>query len=198
MKKLIVPRKFVSMMPPAVGSCFRRWAEYMYANVQFSLPDSELHSTAHCERVLLYAMLMTPRIFVDDEQALTILAHAAIFHDTRRDNEGKDTGHGGRAAEYYGAFCREHSELTYSPEAAVIMRYHDRHDNKGEEAIAQEFPDSAKRVCTLYRVFKDADALDRWRLGPRGLNPDFLRTDEAIHLVGFARKLVELTRSIDW
>lgn len=198
MKKLIVPRKFVSLMPPAVGSCFRRWAEYMYSSVQFNMPDSVMHSTAHSERVLLYAMLMVPRVFPDDEQALTTLAHAAIFHDTRRENEMKDSGHGARAAAYYEEFCREHSELTFIPAAAAIMRYHDRRDELGEEAIAQEFPDSAERVRLLYHLFKDADALDRWRLGPRGLNPDFLRTDEAIHLVGFARKLVDVTRPIDW
>lgn len=198
MKKLIVPRKFVSLMPPAVGSCFRRWAEYMYSSVQFNMPDSVAHSTAHSERVLLYAMLMAPRVFPDDEQALTTLAHAAVFHDTRRENEWKDTGHGARAAAYYEEFCREHSELTFIPAAAAIMRYHDRRDELGEESIARDFPDSAERVRLLYHIFKDADALDRWRLGPRGLNPDYLRTDEAIHLVGFARKLVEVTRPIDW
>jgi len=48
-------------------------------------------------------------------------------------------------------------------------------------------------VSLLYRIFKDADALDRWRLGRYALNPDYLRTREAEALVGFARKLVELT-----
>ena len=79
------------------------------------------------------------------------------------------------------------------PEAACLMRWHDRHDERGEEAIRAAFPDSADAVLHLYKIFKDADALDRWRLGRWGLNPDYLRTDRALALVDFARKLVMLT-----
>ncbi len=128
-----------------------------------------------------------------EERDLTILAHAAVFHDTRREDEGKDAGHGARAAAFYEEFCRAHEELVYMPEAACIIRWHDRHDQRGEEAIAQEFAGRAEYVTRLYKAFKDADALDRWRLGRRGLNPDFLRTDKATHLVDFAKKLVMLT-----
>lgn len=38
--------------------------------------------------------------------------------------------------------------------------------------------------------FKDADALDRFRLGPDGLGIKFLRTEEARHLVDFAKELL--------
>ena len=190
---MIVPSKFVRALPPAVGKCFKKWAEYMYQSVPFQLADSPIHATAHCERVLLYALLIGAVELGDDSRALTILAHASIFHDTRREDEGKDTGHGARAAAFYEEFCKSHLELTFLPEAACLMRWHDRHDERGEEAIRTAFPDSADAVVHLYKIFKDADALDRWRLGRWGLNPDYLRTDRALALVDFARKLVMLT-----
>lgn len=190
---MIVPSKFVRALPPAVGKCFKKWAEYMYQSVPFQLADSPIHATAHCERVLLYALLIGAVELGDDSRALTILAHASIFHDTRREDEGKDTGHGARAAAFYEEFCKTHQELTFLPEAACLMRWHDRHDERGEEAIRAAFPDSADSVLHLYKIFKDADALDRWRLGRWGLNPDYLRTDRALALVDFARKLVMLT-----
>ncbi len=169
----------------------------MYENVQFGMQDSVIHEAAHCERVLLYAMLIALQRFADDEQAFTILAHAAIFHDTRRVDDGLDTGHGARAAAYYEEFCREHLELTYFPEAAIIMSYHDRSDKPGEAAINETFADSSERVRLLYHILKDADALDRWRLGRYGLDPDYLRTNEAINLIGFARILVARTLPAD-
>ena len=84
------------------------------------------------------------------------------------------------------------------PEAAIIMRYHDRSDKAGEAAISEAFADSSERVRLLYHILKDADALDRWRLGRYGLDPDYLRTNEAIHLIGFARILVARTLPTDW
>lgn len=57
------------------------------------------------------------------------------------------------------------------PEAAIIMRYHDRSDKPGEAAIRETFAESSERVRLLYHILKDADALDRWRLGRYGLAP---------------------------
>lgn len=48
-----------------------------------------------------------------------------------------------------------------------------------------------EKIVTLYKIFKDADALDRWRLGHDGLDEAYLRNDEAGELVDFSRKLVE-------
>ena len=48
----------------------------------------------------------------------------------------------------------------------------------------------------LYCIFKDADALDRFRLGPNGLDSRFLRTKEALDMVGFAKNLVRKTSCV--
>lgn len=190
MKNRVVPQKLVRQFSPAVREPFRRWAEYMYEHVPFNMPDSHFHAHAHCERVLLYALLLADKILPGDEEAQTILAHAAVFHDSRRKDDNRDTGHGARAAVFYETFCREHPELLYRPEVACIMRWHDREDSLGREAIEQEFANRAARVAQLFAIFKDADALDRWRLGRFGLDINRLRSDEAAQLAGFSRTLV--------
>ena len=42
----------------------------------------------------------------------------------------------------------------------------------------------------LYKIFKDADALDRFRLSANGLDIKFLRTEEAKGMVTFAKNLI--------
>lgn len=190
---MIIPRETIMAQAPEVAGGFDRWASYMWDFVDFNMPDSPIHAKPHCERVLLHALRIASRLMPADAEAAEILAHAAIFHDTRRFDEYLDTGHGARAAVGYEDFCRRHPELTYHREAAYLMRYHDLDDSKGLAAIRRDFGDDSPRVELLYAVFKDSDALDRWRLGSRGLDPRYLRTSQARDDVGFARDLVVMT-----
>lgn len=162
---------------------FLRWRGILYGNLDFGISDSEFHSKPHCERVLLYALMISDGMEVD-EGWKEALCHACIFHDTRRQDDWLDVGHGDRAAVYYEEYCRT-CNLTFHPKAAIAMKFHDRDDDLGEEAIG----DCADGLL-MYRVLKDADALDRFRLGPDGLDERFLRTPQARRLVGFARDLV--------
>lgn len=190
---MIVPEKEIKHLSPLWQQLFRHWAQYMHEQVRFNMPGSEIHAMPHCERVLLYALLIGESLFGDDEDALTILAHASIFHDTRREDDYLDTGHGARAAVYYEDFCRHHQDISFHPEAVYLMRYHDLDDKVGREAIMRDFPEKAERVLKLYAIFKDADALDRWRLGNRGLDARYLRTDKAKSMVEYARTVVAET-----
>lgn len=189
---MLTPAAFFDALSPSARELFVRWGRFLYSNVRFNMPDSPLHAKPHCERVLYHALTMgTLEMGDDDREALEILAHASIFHDTRRQDEYLDTGHGARAAVYYEAFCREHPDLiAFHPEAVYLMRYHDLDDNRGIEAIRKAFPDKTERVEKLYAIFKDADALDRWRLGRWGLDEKYLRTPSSHTLVKSARELV--------
>lgn len=181
---------------PRVRELCDYWQRYMRDNVVFNMPDSPIHAMSHCERVLAHALSMAAELFEGDEDAITALAHAAIFHDTRRQDDYLDTGHGARAAVYYKAYCDSHPDLNYDERAALLMRYHDLDDELGVKAIERRWgidtPES-RRVRAMYSIFKDADALDRWRLGRYGLDPKFLRTDAAARRVERARRLVEAT-----
>ena len=49
------------------------------------------------------------------------------------------------------------------------------------------------KVTKYAHLVKDADALDRWRLGSYGIDVRYLRTDNARHLLDFAKRIVEET-----
>ena len=63
------------------------------------------------------------------------------------------------------------------------MAFHDRDDLLGEAALAEQ-----ENGVLLYHIFKDADALDRFRLGPNGLNVRYLRTAEGKSLYHYAEQ----------
>ena len=170
----------------AAAPKFIHWCGYMEANLDFSLKNSVLHAMPHCARVLLHALrIAAAEGYEDVEEAL---CHAAIFHDTRRRSENREPGHGARAAYYYIHFCREKG-LAYSQRAATLMTWHDQDDADGVQAIRNIAERERKDWLTAYRIFKDADALDRVRLGADGLNPKMLRTVSARSMTDFARQL---------
>ncbi|KOR87064.1 hypothetical protein AM233_25810 [Bacillus sp. FJAT-22058] len=167
---------------------YELWYKFMDENVEFWLPDSEWHTKAHSARVLLMALLIGHQKGLSDEE-LEKLGMAAIFHDSRRLDDGIDKGHGGRAAEYYKEYCHAH-DLSYETQTYYITYYHDQDDSLGLSEIAKS-PVISERGVLLYQIFKDADALDRFRLGPDALDVNFLRTEEARQLVDFAKYLLQ-------
>lgn len=170
-----------------IKKAYEYWYEYMEQRIEFWLPESELHTKNHCARVLILALLIGHRKGLSDAEKNT-LGMAAIFHDSRRLDDGIDKGHGSRAAEYYKDYCHEH-DLRYDALTYYITSYHDQDDALGLSEIKKSSILS-ERAVLLYQIFKDADALDRFRLGPDGLDVKFIRTEEAHRLVDFAKELL--------
>jgi hypothetical protein len=170
-----------------IKETYERWYAFMENNVEFWLPDSEWHTKSHCARVLLLAILIGHQkgLSVEEKDALGM---AAVFHDSRRLEDGIDKGHGGRAGAYYKNYCSEH-DLPYDEQTYYITYYHDQDDSLGLSEIKKSSALTEKAVL-LYQIFKDADALDRFRLGPDGLDVNFLRTEEARQLVDFAKEVL--------
>ena len=166
---------------------YEQWYAFMEKNIEFWLPESEWHTKSHCARVLLLSLLIGHQKGLSDEEK-DALAMAAVFHDSRRLDDGIDKGHGSRAASYYKDYCREH-DLPYNEQTYVITYYHDQDDSLGLSEIKKS-SSLNERAVLLYQIFKDADALDRFRLGPDGLDANFLRTEEARGLVDFAKDLL--------
>lgn len=173
-------------IPEAVKRDYDRWDLFLEQQVDFSLKDSEKHTKAHCARVLLYALLIAEKMDLSPELR-DALGAAAVFHDSRRQDDWLDVGHGQRAADYYKEFCRT-NPLVYDERVYRIIAYHDREDALGEAALSD-----LEHGVLLYRIFKDADALDRFRLGEKALDEDMLRTAPARSLTDFARYLVAET-----
>lgn len=65
----------------------------------------------------------------------------------------------------------------------LVMAFHDRDDVLGEAALTEQ-----ESGVLLYHIFKDADALDRFRLGPNGLDIRYLRTAEGKSLYRYAEQ----------
>ena len=170
---------------PLIRERYDHWIAFMEKNVTFSLEDSFIHTKLHCARVLLYALAIGKQMDLSNED-LDALGAAAVFHDTRRHDDWLDVGHGQRAAEYYETFCQVEN-MAFDKRTYLIMAFHDRDDSYGIEAMENE--GFAKGVL-LYQIFKDADALDRLRLGAAALDVNMLRTEEAVALVGFAKQIM--------
>ena len=170
----------------SIRSSYDKFTTMMEEQLEFHLADSKRHDAMHCERVLVHALTIGDARALP-ERDMEMLGFASIFHDTRRHNDGLDPGHGMRAAEYYREFC-EQQGLEFFPETFWAMAYHDRRDELGERVIAKESNQNPRWIL-LYHILKDADALDRHRLGAWGLNEDFLRTKEALERVAFSKAL---------
>lgn len=166
---------------------YERWYTFMGETIEFWLPDSAWHTKTHCARVLLLALLIGHQKGLSEEEK-DALGMAAVFHDSRRLDDGIDRGHGSRAAEYYKDYCRKH-DLRYDGQTYYITYYHDQDDSLGLSEIKKS-SSLSERAVLLYQIFKDADALDRFRLGPDAMDVNFLRTKEAYQLIDFAKYLL--------
>lgn len=189
----MIPDIYIQELSDSGREVFLKWDAFLRDKVDFTHPESLIHAVPHSERVLLYALMIAQRELSCDDEALEVLAHAAVFHDTRRFDDYLDVGHGARAAVHYINYCKDHPECTFHPESVCLMRYHDLDDRIGVDAIGKEFGAGSERVSKLYSIFKDADALDRWRLGSRGLDPKYLRTNAAREMSEFSRRVVNDT-----
>ena len=165
---------------------FERWRRFLLREVTFSHSESVCHTTEHVERVLLFALLLGRELEVPSED-LDALALCAVFHDTRRHDDDLDVGHGDQAAAYYREYETERGRTPDDRVARIIAR-HDRRDEVSEEKFREEGADD--ETLLLYRIFKDADAIDRCRFGPKALNERYLRTSAARSLLPVLRPFV--------
>ena len=176
-------------IPKSIQGDYHHWHNFLDAEVQFSLADSEKHTKEHCARVLLFALLIAVKMDLPHEER-EVLCAAAVFHDARRQDDWLDVGHGQRAADYYREYCWTHP-LVFDERAYLVMAFHDRDDALGEAALAEQ-----EDGVLLYRIFKDADALDRFRLGPGGLDARYLRTAEAKSLYQYAEQVFKQKNTV--
>ncbi len=170
----------MEILEPEIKVEYEFWHKFLEEKVNFTHAKSSIHTKDHCRRVLLFALLIAQKKALN-AHLRSILAKACVFHDSRRFDDGFDVGHGDRAAAFYQDFCQKH-HLAYDNLVSGIMAYHDRPDVEGEKAL-KAFKDGV----LLYHIFKDADALDRYRFGALGLDPRYLRTKEALALMDFVK-----------
>ena len=100
---------------------------------------------------------------------------AASYHDVGRTFDGYDIYHGARSALRLAALTGQTGEALVELQAAVTA--HSRPDREMASIVASFQPRDLPHAMALTRLLKDADHLDRVRLGD--LDPKFLRHDSA-------------------
>jgi HD superfamily phosphodiesterase len=163
---------------------FRRW--------------SSLHGVRHTQRVHIHAQRLTEELEWPAEDRELVLA-AAMWHDIGRLGDGVEPGHGAGSVQ-------RSDELrllaTLPHEDASIVRFAIlRHSLPDEGALEhaeglaaagdpERRLDDPERAYQVLRLLKDADALDRIRLGiGEQADPKQLRHARSRELIGFAEAL---------
>lgn len=132
------------------------------------------HDKLHSARVLFlaYAIIQVGKIKLSKAE-LDVLRMAIVYHDIGRTNDAEDAGHG--------AENRRICERRFSdPTVGILIQYHCLPD----EVAAPHLTNS--RMKLLYRIIKDADALDRVRFGIAELDVNYLRLPISHKLVPLA------------
>jgi hypothetical protein len=143
-----------------------------------------IHGLGHETRVLIWSQVLVSMVRDEDlDVDGDVVGWAAAIHDTQRWNDDIDAGHGKRASDWI--LKRPHliAPGTSIDQVAYVCRWHVPND------------EDAPEITPELKVFKDADALDRWRIDD--LDPSYLRTNAARNLLDASFELWEATHGFN-
>lgn len=157
---------------------------------------SRAHGIRHNEKtaIIVFCMAEYDQLNFNDFQLLLI---AALYHDVGRLSDGLDYGHGERSAKMIDYIFSKFDEIDQLL-LKIVMHAHSEDDECFENIIMNyncpkcEF----SRGLLLMKYFKDADALDRFRLRDDGCDPNYLRCDISRSLIPFSKSLNQLYKNI--
>jgi HD superfamily phosphodiesterase len=145
-----------------------------------------LHGLGHTRRVLVHAALIADALEVTSWERQAVIL-AALWHDIGRDSDGTDPYHGAKSAgKVVGLGLHRGVASRLRDVALYAVTYHSGGERAGEHA-AQAMAD-ANAALRVFRMLKDADALDRVRLGD--LDAGYFRFDVTRGQVDLARQLL--------
>ena len=156
---------------------------------QWFLRRSPVHGVAHAQRVHMHAARLAALQGWPAADTRLVLA-AALWHDIGRRHDGVEPSHGEagvarlRALGLADELARSDATIVY-----FAIRHHCLRDECGERA-ARHLPDPERALCVFW-LLKDADGLDRVRLGEEP-DPGQLRSPLAAESVALARLLLRL------
>lgn len=127
---------------------------------------SSYHGIAHTARVLLATHLLCNAIKLSEDEAIACYI-AAIIHDLGKSNDVEGAEHGYKSMVLY----REKitsliGDANLQRRTLNAVRYHSVWDDDCPNEVRQDI---------IWKVLKDADALDRSRFGGRGCDKSYLR-----------------------
>jgi len=194
-----VTAPYPSGAPTPLGAEARTWTAGKPAVAErWFLRFSRLHGVTHTQRVHIHAKRLLELLAWSPADGELVL-RAALWHDIGRHGDGVEPGHGASSAAR-----ADELGLTADlapPDAAVVRFAILRHSlpDHGAPALAAELAaceDEGRRLAEPERalrilwLLKDADALDRIRLGlGECADPRRLRHEETVGLIPFAAAL---------
>lgn len=165
---------------------FRRQLETLKTEVLF---QSTVHGKGHIERTMAYGFLIGTSGGICPKD-LTLLMAACSYHDIGRSNDGWDIWHGQVSARRLDDVIA----LSDSAEQLILkaaVESHSRDDSEMDDIIAFYGVSDRARARRLTQMLKDADGLDRVRLGRSMLDTAYLRCPGSETLLPFALWLCE-------
>lgn len=142
---------------------------------------SKMHGLGHIERTILQGGFCAMEEGLDrSDTALLLLA--CSYHDVGRQDDWVDDLHGWRSAQRIGAITGRTGEDLKLLQGAVDA--HSRKEAVLRETVAGYRPADLDRAVRLAQLLKDADGLDRVRLGD--LDPSYLRRETSRSRAGLA------------
>ena len=168
------------------------------------LYNSPIHGLYHSEKVLLFSYLIG-KYYNFNEQDMRIICDAAKYHDIGRVGDDENKFHGNKSSEKIDLVINYGDEYEQALLKA-IMSEHSRPDNEADRSFDDYFwsfededpyyseekiREYKKRYNFLYKVLKDADALDRFRLigTCAALDEKKLRLDYSKDLISMAEEI---------
>lgn len=153
---------------------------------------SHVHGTGHIERTLLHGAMCAAAENLSEADTRLLLLMCS-YHDTGRNCDWLDPSHGARSAEKLASLTGLSGEdLT---EAKAGVEAHSVNDRLMPDILERYAPENAGRAKMLAEMLKDADGLDRVRIGD--LNVSFLRREPSRARGAFAQELFDRYRALE-
>jgi hypothetical protein len=174
----------------------QKWMKLQLSKELFS-PDMvySLHGIAHTARVLFGTVLLTHYVQDISEDTKRAVYYSAIIHDLgRTTNDYKDDVHGDNAAELYRSQIEQFvSNKDLQAQILSAIKYHSLDDSS--------CPHEEQSI--IWKILKDADALDRGRFFSQTCDKSFLRldifkTEIGDNIINFMNKLSVYSRDLTW
>ncbi len=150
--------------------------------VWFVRPDGRdasrtIHGVAHATRVHIHALELAETLDMAPWER-SALHYAAMWHDIGRTHDGVDYYHGAKSAgKVVGLGLHTDLDPVILEAVLFAVTHHCGDETHAESAALRSHDPEA--TLRIFRVLKDADALDRVRLGRGDLEPSFLRFEES-------------------
>lgn len=152
-----------------------------------------IHGVPHARRVLLLSLMLSHLHNLGPED-VHLLAQAAKYHDIGRTHDNTCLIHG--KASYRKMTGMGLIDVQTQDDQVLLRLIVESHcigDREALAGISTYGVRDPERARTLLTIFKDADGLDRVRLGD--LDPRYLRNPFARRLVPVSNDLLKLIRS---